>query len=161
MKSHRMLIAAVGLVVMTAPGVLAEECPPDEVWAEVDGSSVIVHHDNAELYCGAIRDNQITIDGFFITIVETDLPPFTMCLCCFDLEHEIQDLAPGTYTVEVWGAMGCQTTPCGTAVFTITAGTGAVALETVMSGCGGWQQLVFYDGFESSSCWGWDWYEPQ
>lgn len=72
---------------------------------EYDGASVLtLNHINAGFNCCAIAGAEITIDDNLITIIESEsfdsLGP-CYCLCLFDLELEIINITPGTYTIIV------------------------------------------------------------
>jgi hypothetical protein len=149
MRIAQLIVPALACAMLALPVAADDLCPPDEVWAIVDGSSVFVHHDFAQFNCCPEMAYEISQDGWLIDIFETELLGVCFCECCFDLTHELRDLAPGTYTVRVWGAYGCQDVPCGEAEFTISQGTGSPVVETAMSGCGGWSGLIFADGFDS------------
>jgi len=140
-----LVLSGVGL----APG--DEPCPPDDVWVEVVSWGVLVHHDHALFNCCPVIEYEIVHNDDIIDIFETEVLAPCYCVCCFDLIHILHGLAPGTYTVRVWGAYGCQTTPCDTADFTVPGDAGWLSSMTVSSGCGGWgdRQLIFADGFES------------
>ncbi|MCD4750857.1 MAG: hypothetical protein K8R59_15900 [Thermoanaerobaculales bacterium] len=139
-------------------------CPPDVVWSEVGCRSVFVHHDLAEFNCCPTMDYQISQGGFTIDIFEIEVEPGCYCVCCFDLTHELTGLAPGIYTARVWGAYGCEDTPCGSTVFTVPEPPAAAQsakttpfMVSSMSDCGGWP--LFADDFESGSTSAWD--EPE
>lgn len=92
------LLACVTLVVPA--GAQWMECD-DEVYAVVEGSTVTVHHVGA-LYncCPDPFEYTVSQDDVVIEVVETEVlnnPCF--CICCFDLLVQIEDLAPGGYSL--------------------------------------------------------------
>ncbi len=68
------------------------------------GSTLTLNHINAGFNCCAIVGAEIIIEDSLIMIVESEtfdsLGP-CFCLCLFDLEFEIINLPPGTYTIVV------------------------------------------------------------
>jgi hypothetical protein len=152
-------------VLISTPEVNPQDnCPADEVWAEVGESVVHIHHHSAEFNCCPVMAFEIDRDGPTIDIYEIEVEPQCYCICCFDLRHELSDLEPGDYTVRVWGAYGCETTPCGLTDFTVPAARAVEVLtppaakttelmSSFMSDCGGW--TIFSDGFESGSTSAW------
>ena len=82
--------------------VWADECPPDVVWAEVEGDQVTVHHESAEFNCCPVLEYEVVQNGYEVDIYELEVEAQCLCVCCFDLMHALVDLAPGTYTVRVW-----------------------------------------------------------
>jgi hypothetical protein len=148
----RFAVVLAGLMLAGA-NALAQECPPDEVQVTVDGNTAVVHHLNALFNCCPTMDYEIQLDGWEIDIFEHEILAECYCVCCFDLSHELRDLIPGTYTVRVWGAYGCENEPCAAAQFTVVEGSGDLMWLTRMSDCGGWP--TFEDGFESGTTGEW------
>ena len=76
---------------------------PTAIWAEADGRDVILHLDNLDANCCPSADAVITMDGSDILVefddVTTEDP--CDCICVMDFEITIEDLDPGTYTIEV------------------------------------------------------------
>jgi hypothetical protein len=73
----------------------------DVVWAEVVGSTVRVHHDAAIYNCcpeAIIYDT--SIQGSLIQIVETEVNPQCLCMCCFNLEVAVDEVPSGTWQVD-------------------------------------------------------------
>ena len=147
------------VVAISALGVAwADECPPDVVWAEVVGDQVTVHHEQAEFNCCPVLEHTIVQDGNLIDIYEVEVEALCFCVCCFDLMHALVDLPPGTYTVRVWGAYGCDPNPCGTTQFTVLEGQGFPSTFSMASACGGWpgERVLFADGFERGNTSRWE-----
>jgi hypothetical protein len=161
-----LLVGVVVVALAAAPAVVrAQGCPPDDVWAEVVGGSALVHHDAAEFNCCPVMEYEVAQNGWDIDIREIEVQPQCFCICCFDLIHQLDGLAPGTYTVRVFGAYGCDPDPCGTVQLTIPVWRAytkdlptSVALTSIMSGCGGWS--LFSDNFESGDPTGWSSWIP-
>lgn len=129
-------------------------CPPDEVWVEVEGSTALIHHDNALFNCCPEMEIEIVIEEAVIDVFENEILAQCYCVCCFDLTHELDNLAVGTYTVRVWGAYGCETQPCGTAELVVTEDVvDDPSISSAMSSCGGWP--LFADGFERGDLSAW------
>ena len=73
----------------------------DEVWAEVQGTSVVFHHD-AALYncCPNPFEYQVTWENGQLVVIEDEiLINGCWCQCCYDLEIRIDDLPAGDSTV--------------------------------------------------------------
>jgi hypothetical protein len=74
------------------------ECD-DSFATEIDGNSLIIHHDGALYNCCPDPFNYtVDQDDSLILVTETEVlsnPCF--CICCFDLSVTIEDLAPGVY----------------------------------------------------------------
>ncbi|MBN2345644.1 MAG: hypothetical protein JXO51_04575 [Candidatus Aminicenantes bacterium] len=67
-----------------------------------DGSTLRMKHINACFNCcpGEIGAD-IRVDGWVITIQESEATALCFCLCLFDLEMEIENLPPGQYSIQV------------------------------------------------------------
>ena len=77
-------------------------CGEDEFAFSVSGSTLHVAHLNA-LYNCCVDDIVVTltIEGNSLLLRETDvLTTPCDCMCCYDVESLIENLTPGTYTVE-------------------------------------------------------------
>lgn len=74
----------------------------DYVYAEVEGSTITVHHKNT-IYncCPEAIDFQVNQQGYVIDISEHEILGDDICLCncCFDVFVEIEDVAPGDYEI--------------------------------------------------------------
>lgn len=68
----------------------------------VNNNVLLITHINAGFNCcpGEITAD-ITIDGNVISIVEHEEEQGCKCLCLFDVEYEISDIEPGTWTIRV------------------------------------------------------------
>jgi hypothetical protein len=101
-------ILALSLVLSVAGGVACAEeylwCEhADQIWGEVHGSTVTIHHDAALYNCCPDRfDYSVDyIPGFQIYVLELEiLSEPCDCNCCYDLSIDIADVAPGEY--QVW-----------------------------------------------------------
>ncbi|MCK4411902.1 MAG: hypothetical protein KAY32_00025 [Candidatus Eisenbacteria sp.] len=74
----------------------------DDVWAEVSGTTVVIHHD-ATVYncCPDPFEYQVHLEGGVISVREIEvLSTPCDCLCCFRLSAEIENVPPGEYTLE-------------------------------------------------------------
>jgi len=73
----------------------------DEVYAEVDGSTLTVHHDNATYNCCPDSFSYaLTASNDTLYIVESEnLSNPCDCECCYDLATTVKDLPPGTLQV--------------------------------------------------------------
>lgn len=76
-------------------------CEEDLLHAEVSGSSVTVFHDDAAYNCCPDGfDYSVDVQGTEVYVVETEiLTEPCLCLCCYDLSVEIENLAPGEYSL--------------------------------------------------------------
>ncbi|MBN1213744.1 MAG: hypothetical protein JXA92_14315 [candidate division Zixibacteria bacterium] len=80
------------------------ETPSDQdcIEYEYDGTGTLaLKHVNAGFNCCPIMDNSVIIEGNTITIREVEIEGLCDCLCLFDLDYEIINLPPGTYTIRV------------------------------------------------------------
>jgi len=98
--------AAARLAIIAAfvlAGSSAAAWPPcdDFVWAEVENGTVTVHHDGAFYNCCTDGfDYEVSLAGAVIRITETEiLTNPCYCLCCMDNFVDIDDVAPGEYTI--------------------------------------------------------------
>ena len=71
----------------------------------MEGSTVDIVHRNATYWCSHQEGGGIvvslTVEGTLLQLIEEEvLPEPTDCLCCYDVESTIVDLAPGEYTIE-------------------------------------------------------------
>jgi hypothetical protein len=106
LASRRLVNAAVCLIAVAAlvlPGTPVAAWPPcdDFIWAEVENSTVTIHHDGA-LYncCTDGFDYAVSQQGAVIQVVETEiLTNPCYCVCCMDNFVIIEGIAPGEYTV--------------------------------------------------------------
>ena len=77
-------------------------CPDDEIELTVGPGTLHVLHKDATYWC-AQEDIVITlsIEGNVLKLTEKEINPEpTDCLCCYNVEATVVDLAPGEYTVE-------------------------------------------------------------
>jgi hypothetical protein len=93
-----------------APGA-ADWCldgPHDIIYATVEDGTITVHHD-ASLY-NCCPDSIIydwTQEGARFTVVETEVNPMCMCMCCFNLTTSMENVPPGAYEIEfLWERLG-------------------------------------------------------
>jgi hypothetical protein len=89
----------------------------DEIELSVEGQTLWTIHTDATYNCCA---NDIVIsfslEGDLITLTEEELVLAPCdCMCCYEVQTTVSDLAPGTYTVEYvwldyeWGGPRCHT----------------------------------------------------
>lgn len=76
---------------------------PTEVWAEADGRDALLHLDNLNANCCPSADAVITLDGFDMLVEFDDVTTGDPCecMCITDFLITIEDLDPGTYTIDV------------------------------------------------------------
>ncbi len=96
------LITILGCVLMAAPAAGQWWCyEGDRILAEVEGSTITVHHLAAFYNCCPDRfDYTVGLQGTVIDVTEDEVltVPCT-CLCCYNLMTEIEDVPPGEYTL--------------------------------------------------------------
>ena len=74
----------------------------DAVTAEVEGSTITIHHDNA-LYncCHDPFEYSSSQEGNLILVHETEVLVHPChCLCCFNLSNKIENVQPGEYQID-------------------------------------------------------------
>ena len=85
-----------------AAGVDYPGCDDDEIVYTVEAGTLTVVHQGATYNC-CLEDIAIALDavGNELSLMELEVVPDPCrCLCCFDIETEITDIDPGTYTME-------------------------------------------------------------
>ncbi len=101
MKSLFRAVILIILLALAGTGFAQPVDCEDEVYAVVDGGTVTVFHDGAVYNCCPDPfEYTVEVAGDQILVVETEVlsnPCF--CICCFDLFVEIEDVAPGDYTL--------------------------------------------------------------
>ena len=73
----------------------------DDVFAEVEGNRLILHHDNATYNCCPDPFSftvTISNDSLYVTETENLTSPCD-CMCCFNLSAEVEGLSPGEWQV--------------------------------------------------------------
>ena len=78
-------------------------CLPDEVEYTVVGNTIEVVHRNATYTCDEVIVHfSLTVQGNLLRLVETEeVIVWADCYCCYMASATIENLAPGTYTVEL------------------------------------------------------------
>jgi len=77
---------------------------PVAVYAEADGRDVILHLDNINANCCPSPDAVITFDGTDMLVEfddESNVDESCDCTCIMDFTITIEDLDPGSYSIEV------------------------------------------------------------
>ena len=75
----------------------------DQILIDMRGDTVVVANKNAYENCAARFQIVTTVQGYAVTITETDtIPAKAFCDCVFDLSAYLTGLQPGTYTVTVY-----------------------------------------------------------
>jgi hypothetical protein len=76
---------------------------PMDIWAEADGRDILLHLDNLTANCCPSADATINYDGFDILVEFEDVTNDEMCdcECVMDFLITMEDLTPGTYSIEV------------------------------------------------------------
>ncbi len=95
------ILAMLFLVLLAAMPALAQETCTDSVFAFVDGDRIQVFHTGALYNCCPTRfDYDVSVDVGSILVVENEiLEQPCYCVCCIDLETDIEDMAPGAYVL--------------------------------------------------------------
>jgi hypothetical protein len=93
-----LMLAGIAAVVFPA---WAQETCTDSVFAWVGGDHVRVFHTGALYNCCPTRfDYDVFVEWSSILVVENEiLENPCYCVCCIDLETEIEGLAPGAYVL--------------------------------------------------------------
>ena len=68
--TKRHLAVAAAVLLLGVIGAWGQECPPDDVWATVQGDTVTVHHDNAIFNCCMQFDSTVNQYGYTVDIEE-------------------------------------------------------------------------------------------
>ncbi|UCF79046.1 MAG: hypothetical protein JSW03_01950 [Candidatus Eiseniibacteriota bacterium] len=115
------------------------------VSAGSSGSTIVVHHDQAEWNCCAEIEFELSASQDTLNLYEFEtfgeMGP-CLCLCCFDLTTTIEDVPPGDYLVRVLNGLSGEL--FGEVWVTVTWGLmGEISLGgTAQSPCGGWTTSV-------------------
>ena len=77
-------------------------CADDRVELTVDGRTLHAVHWDASYNCCPPDDISVSlfVEGNVLRLIETDPGDGCHCVCCYDVETTIIDLAPGMYIVE-------------------------------------------------------------
>lgn len=99
MKRFLVMVAALFLPAV-ASGQYLWCWDQDEVWAEVLGEQVFIHHDAAvyNCCCGPFQYH-VMWDSGDLVVLEEEVPPSCWCICCFDVTVVLDDLPPGPLTI--------------------------------------------------------------
>ena len=69
---------------------------------QANTGTLLLRHVNAAFNCcPQVIRGDVTIDHDQINIIESEAGGLCACLCLYDLDFEISNLAPGTYTIDV------------------------------------------------------------
>ncbi len=77
---------------------------PVSISAEASGRDVLLYLNNLDANCCPSPDAVVTLDGFDMLVEfddETNVDESCDCMCVMDFTVTIEDLDPGTYTIEV------------------------------------------------------------
>jgi len=105
MKAVHGLAATCGSLLI---GATASEAQPgywcqdlDDVYAEVEGSTVTVHHDAAQYNCCPDEFvHTVSDQGEVIVVEEFEiLTTPCLCLCCYDLSAIVEPVSPGHHVI--------------------------------------------------------------
>jgi hypothetical protein len=83
-----------------ATGIPMASAPSDVdcvEWWYVGGNTLHLKHVNAGFNCCPVVDADIVVEGAAITVEEIEIEGNCYCLCLFDLEYKIENLAPAVY----------------------------------------------------------------
>ena len=95
----------IGLALLVATAFASpawgQETCTDSVYAAVDGNRIRVVHTGALYNCCPTRfDYDVSVqDNAFLVVESEILENPCYCICCIDLEMEIEDAPPGEYTL--------------------------------------------------------------
>jgi hypothetical protein len=104
MKRNAVLPGLLALSLFALPALAQQDwCyDSDLVYARVEESTVVLIHEGAFYNCcPETFDFEISVEEQLIRVTEIEIlenPCF--CLCCYNLALEIEDVAPGDYTIE-------------------------------------------------------------
>ncbi|MCP4547725.1 MAG: hypothetical protein GY835_14790 [bacterium] len=123
----------------------------DEIWLDITGNTVTLHHSNAQYHCAAEVDLEVQFFCTAIAAYEIDLAEWAAyCICRFDLEFEFDVPEAGDYTLVLFDLVGV---PIAEFQFTIDEVIDFRPLITVaQSDCGGWVTGI-PEGSEESIVW--------
>jgi hypothetical protein len=93
--------AVFACLVCALPAFAWPGCEVDRIHAEVSGSPVTIFHDATAYNCCVDGfDYTVDVQGTEILVSEFEVVTLPcVCLCCYDLSVEIEDLAPGEYSL--------------------------------------------------------------
>lgn len=79
---------------------------PDSIIITVSGNDIIVLHKDAFYNCCVEILVEVVQNGNVFNLYEHESGDHCYCMCYFDITTTIYDLAPGTYTTNVYNAEG-------------------------------------------------------
>lgn len=143
-RMNTALLATAGLLLCTPLAANAQWCDPDVVSAQVQGSTIIVFHDNAEWNCCAEIQFELVENGYMLDLYESEYfeTEPCVCMCCFDLITTIEDVEPGEWLVRCLDAV---TQAVLGQVWVTVEGKGGAKTSlggSWQSPCGGWTSAV-------------------
>ncbi|GEM_PF-809680 len=94
----------------------------DSIYATVQGDTATIWHTQTHRNCGSLFYMDVELSGNHLTVTEVDTGLIAFCTCYFDLSVTIGPLAPGNYTVDVFGTDTLYGIYWGSTTFTIPAG---------------------------------------
>jgi hypothetical protein len=95
----------------------------DSIYATVQGDTATIWHIQTHRNCGSRFYMDVQLSGYHLTVTEVDTGFIAFCTCYFDLSVTIGPLAPGNYTVDVFGTDTLYGIYWGSTTFTIPGGS--------------------------------------
>lgn len=141
MRGKRLTLLIVSILLLSSvPGGSSARA---DVWAEVDGAEVSVHHTGARYNCCWVIDMELEfLDGLVnLREIEGAGSQYCYCYCDFDLRFDFAIHEPGEWLIQVWH-YDAEAVPPGhvlVASLPVTIEQGEDGeTATAQSACGGW-----------------------
>ncbi len=93
-------IAVCGFLIASESPAQAEGACVDTLYAAAEGTTIRVYHDGATYNCCPVFGYEVDVVADRIVIRELEIESWCNCICCMDLDVVVEDVPPGSFTVE-------------------------------------------------------------